>query len=203
MVAIVGKAVMALLLVMLVVVVLAEANVASAQSSTQPTLTGVSISRFFGIGDPFRAEAAADMRIVEEVPADAGLLATARLKLTALPGEVALFKGDQAGALALQALETKVINFSDAGELAAQARTLSSFNGAVIGNFAQLADRAKLARDDTQNQKTEIEQRRNSISGVNLDEELANLVIFQNSYNAAARALSTVQQLYDALLSVI
>ncbi|GIX17336.1 MAG: flagellar hook-associated protein FlgK [Rhodothalassiaceae bacterium] len=179
------------------------ARLAVVNDTTDLAGTGVSISRFFGIGDPFRAEAAADMRIVEEVPADAGLLATARLKLTALPGEVALFKGDQAGALALQALETKVINFSDAGELAAQARTLSSFNGAVIGNFAQLADRAKLARDDTRNQKTEIDQRRNSISGVNLDEELANLVIFQNSYNAAARALSTVQQLYDALLSVI
>ncbi len=165
--------------------------------------TGMSLSRFFGIGDQFRADAAADLRIVEEVPADAGLLATARLKLTALPGETALFKGDQTGALAFQALETKVINFSDAGELAAQARTLSSFNGAVIGNFAVLADRAQQARDDTQNQKAEIEQRRNSVSGVNLDEELANLVIFQNSYNAAARALSTVQQLYDALLAVL
>ncbi len=165
--------------------------------------TGMSVSRFFGLGDPFRVNAATDLRIVAEVPADAGLLATARFKSTALVGETAVFKGDQTGALAFQQLESKVIDFSAAGELAAQTRTLSSFNGAVIGNFAALAERARIASEDSQNLKTEIEQRRTSVSGVNLDEELANLVVFQNSYNAAARIMASVQALYDSLLSVL
>ncbi len=165
--------------------------------------TGMSVSRFFGLGDPFRANAAMNLRIVAEVPADAGLLATARFKSTALVGETAVFKGDQSGALEFQKLESKEIAFSDAGELAAQVRTLSSFNGAVIGNFAALAERAKTASDDAGNLKAEIEQRRTSTSGVNLDEELANLVVFQNSYNAAARVMGSVQALYDSLLSVL
>jgi len=42
-----------------------------------------------------------------------------------------------------------------------------------------------------------------SVSGVSLDEEGANLVRFQNSYNAAAKVISTVQEMYDTLLNIV
>ena len=40
-----------------------------------------------------------------------------------------------------------------------------------------------------------------SMSGVNLDEEAANLLRFQQSYAASARVLSTAQTVFDSLLS--
>ncbi len=42
-----------------------------------------------------------------------------------------------------------------------------------------------------------------SISGVSLDEEGANMVKYQNSYNAAAKIISTVQQMYDTLMNMV
>ena len=45
--------------------------------------------------------------------------------------------------------------------------------------------------------------RRTSVEGVNLDEELANMMVFQQAYNAAARLMTTVQQMYDTLLEVV
>lgn len=42
-----------------------------------------------------------------------------------------------------------------------------------------------------------------SVSGVSLDEEGANLVRFQNSYNAAAKVIATVQEMYDTLLNIV
>jgi len=42
-----------------------------------------------------------------------------------------------------------------------------------------------------------------SVSGVSMDEEGANMVRYQNSYNAAAKIISTVQQMYDTLLNMI
>lgn len=42
-----------------------------------------------------------------------------------------------------------------------------------------------------------------SISGVNLDEEAANLVKFQQAYSAAARVISVAQQTFDVLLSSV
>lgn len=42
-----------------------------------------------------------------------------------------------------------------------------------------------------------------SVSGVSLDEEAANLVRYQQSYAAAARILSTAQELFDTILSSV
>ena len=39
--------------------------------------------------------------------------------------------------------------------------------------------------------------------GVSLDEEGARLVQYQNSYNAAAKVIQTVQEMYDTLLGMI
>jgi flagellar hook-associated protein 1 FlgK len=41
-----------------------------------------------------------------------------------------------------------------------------------------------------------------STSGVSLDEEAANLIQFQQSYAAAARILTTAQQMFDTILQV-
>ena len=40
-------------------------------------------------------------------------------------------------------------------------------------------------------------------SGVNVDEELAQMVVLQNSYSAAARVLTTVSSMYVALLNMV
>lgn len=134
---------------------------------------------------------------------NAGNLATARFDLSAAVGAVALAVGDQSGVLDFQKLETSIISTDKAGEISAQKRTLTSFNGAVLGTFGLMADRAATAAEDTANLETELDQRRQAVSGVNIDEELSNLIIYQNSYNAAARILSSVQELYDSLLNAV
>jgi len=42
-----------------------------------------------------------------------------------------------------------------------------------------------------------IESKRNSIMGVSLDEEMANMVKFQHTYTAAARMISTMDEILD------
>ena len=42
-----------------------------------------------------------------------------------------------------------------------------------------------------------------SISGVNLDEEAANLVRFQQAYQASAQVISVANTLFDTLLSAV
>ena len=44
---------------------------------------------------------------------------------------------------------------------------------------------------------------RESISGVNLDEEAANLVRYQQAYQAAAQVISTANTLFDTLLNAV
>ena len=40
-------------------------------------------------------------------------------------------------------------------------------------------------------------------SGVNIDEELTNLIIFENAYNASARMIQTARELFDTLLELV
>jgi flagellar hook-associated protein 1 len=46
-----------------------------------------------------------------------------------------------------------------------------------------------------------IDDRRQSVSGVSLDEEMTNLVRFQRGYQASARAMSTIDQMLDTLIN--
>ncbi len=54
-----------------------------------------------------------------------------------------------------------------------------------------------------QNVVASLETKLASVSGVSLDEEGANMVRYQNSYNAAAKIISTVQQMYDTLMNMV
>ncbi|MDD2759027.1 MAG: flagellar basal body rod C-terminal domain-containing protein, partial [Methylomonas sp.] len=44
---------------------------------------------------------------------------------------------------------------------------------------------------------------RENLAGVNLDEEAANLIKFQNSYQAAAQAVSVSRSLFDTLIGAV
>ena len=57
--------------------------------------------------------------------------------------------------------------------------------------------------ENQQNVVASLETRMASVSGVSLDEEGANMVKYQNSYNAAAKVVSTVQEMYDTLLQMV
>ena len=47
-----------------------------------------------------------------------------------------------------------------------------------------------------------LKQRFNDTSGVNVDQEMANLLTLQNSYSANARVLSAVKSMFDALIAM-
>jgi len=68
--------------------------------------------------------------------------------------------------------------------------------GAAVRNATQRAEtRTALA--------AEISSRSSSEGGVNLDEELSNLILYQRSYNANARVIAAVDELWESLLAVI
>ncbi|HZC75404.1 MAG TPA: flagellar basal body rod C-terminal domain-containing protein, partial [Gaiellaceae bacterium] len=46
-----------------------------------------------------------------------------------------------------------------------------------------------------------VDDRRQSVSGVSMDEEMTNLVRFQRGYQASARAMSTMDEMLDVLIN--
>lgn len=104
--------------------------------------------------------------------------------------------GDNSNALALAALQ-------DATLLANGSATLEGSYNTLI---AEVGTRTRQAEVASQSQARLLEQaqaQRESISGVNLDEEAANLLRFQQAYQAAAQVISVTNSLFDTLLSAV
>jgi flagellar hook-associated protein 1 FlgK len=66
--------------------------------------------------------------------------------------------------------------------------------GSDVREAGRQADNAQVLTDA-------VENRRQSVSGVSMDEEMSNLVRFQRSYQASARAMSTLDEMLDVLIN--
>ena len=65
------------------------------------------------------------------------------------------------------------------------------------------AAQANTSLNDAAARRDDAVNRRDSFAGVNIDEELAQLVVFQNSYSAAARVMTTATEMYDKLIRMV
>jgi flagellar hook-associated protein 1 FlgK len=178
-----------------------KVNVASdtTMRGTAPT----SFSTFFGLGDHFKAEAASRLGVVPAIENNPDQLALATFNQTAAIGQIALTKGDQTGIVAYEGLQNKTQTFAASGTLSAFSGTLSQYGAAFLANAGLTAANVGGREQDSAALKTELDKRRQDVSGVNLDEELSNMIVYQTSYNASAKIISTVQSLYDSLLAVV
>lgn len=72
----------------------------------------------------------------------------------------------------------------------------------ALANIGVRVQSARAASDLSSAVAEQAEQNRSSLSGVNLDEEAARLIQFQQSYQAAAKMLQVAQSIFDSLLQV-
>lgn len=72
---------------------------------------------------------------------------------------------------------------------------------AVFSGLASRVNEAQTRATFTRAQATDAEQRRANLAGVNLDEEAARLLQFQQAYQASAKYLQTVQSIFDTLIA--
>jgi flagellar hook-associated protein 1 FlgK len=80
--------------------------------------------------------------------------------------------------------------------------TLSSYAGEVLTQQGQAASNASSLKQGQDIVVNGLQQRLNTTSGVNVDEEMTNLITLQNTYAANARVFSTVQQMFQTLLQM-
>jgi len=167
--------------------------------------TTQSFTEVFGLGTKFITDAAKAMQVKDAIYNDPKKLATAKIDTSAaaIAGTVpALSVGDGRGAVEFQKLAEKSVGFGAAGHLAGVTTTLSSYAGAILSDMATQASITNKLKDDRVALSADLTARLDGKTGVNLDEELANMVIYQNAYNAAARLISTAREMFDTLLSI-
>ncbi|MED0681387.1 flagellar hook-associated protein FlgK [Aneurinibacillus thermoaerophilus] len=104
--------------------------------------------------------------------------------------------GDNSIALAVYALKQST-SISIGG-------TTTSFDGftrAMIATLGVETEEAQRMKENAESLVMEVENRRQSISGVSLDEEMSNMIKFQHAYNAAARTITAVDEMLDKIIN--
>ncbi|WP_214766797.1 MULTISPECIES: flagellar hook-associated protein FlgK [unclassified Exiguobacterium] len=105
--------------------------------------------------------------------------------------------GDSAGALKLANMKTASIRFDQSGTTT----TIGSFYQNVIGDMAVATDQvARLGKSSAVLMES-AEQRRMSVSAVSIDEEMTMMIQYQHAYNAAARNITTVDEMLDKIIN--
>jgi flagellar hook-associated protein 1 len=81
--------------------------------------------------------------------------------------------------------------------------TISSANAAMVSQFGSVAQQANNQLSAETAIQTQDQNQNSSVSGVNLDEEAANMMQFQQAYQAAAQVIATSSTLFSSLLTAL
>jgi len=109
---------------------------------------------------------------------------------------VAAVPGDNTIALGLAALEKKAVLLNGK-------TTFSGAYGQLVSKVGSLTHSAKISSSAQEVLLNQAKEAKQNLAGVNLDEEAANLIKFQNSYQAAAQAISVAKSLFDTLIGSV
>ncbi|MCQ8119569.1 flagellar hook-associated protein FlgK [Methylomonas rosea] len=166
------------------------AGLSAATLATTAATNGFSISFSGGsltIGDSFQISpnfnAAAKIKLNSAITNPRQIAAASA---TGLPG-------DNSNALKLANLETQAKMFGGKA-------SFTQVYGQMISDVGSQTHAASVGRTAQETLLKQATSAKESVSGVNLDEEAANLINFQNSYQAAAKAVSVANSLFDTLI---
>ncbi|MFA9458572.1 flagellar hook-associated protein FlgK [Halalkalibacter sp. AB-rgal2] len=110
-------------------------------------------------------------------------------------GQPVAYEGDATNASRLADIKDAALAFGDSST------TIGSFYQSVIGDMAVNTSEAKSMRDNSEGLMHSVGYHRDAISSVSLDEEMTLLIQFQHAYNAAARNITTIDEMLDRIIN--
>jgi flagellar hook-associated protein 1 FlgK len=104
--------------------------------------------------------------------------------------------GDNSNALAMAQLQNQ-------GVLVGGTIGISAGYSSLVGVVGTVTQQANVAQTAQQAVVNQAQQQVSSVSGVNLDEEAANMLRWQQAYAAAAKVISTADSMFQTLLTAV
>ncbi|MBW2096085.1 MAG: flagellar hook-associated protein FlgK [Deltaproteobacteria bacterium] len=152
-------------------------------NDTSGVLSALGVNTFFSGGN------AANMSMNSALAANKNLIAAGRVGAA---GEMAT--GDNSNALDMAGLQ-----YRDASGLN---DTLDNYLASLEGSIGIKSQSITRTKEYNDVIVSKLKETRNNISAVSLDEEMTDLIRFQHAYAAAAKLISTADEMYQTLLQV-
>jgi flagellar hook-associated protein 1 FlgK len=135
---------------------------------------------------------AANMQVNPAIVLDEQLIAAAA-GFNAVPGDK---PGDNSNAVAIANLQNSLT-------MNGNSATFGAYYESFIGEVGHAVQQAGSYYDHQDQMVHQLENYRESISGVSVDEEMVNLVKYQNAYQAAAKLITTADEMMQSVLDMI
>jgi flagellar hook-associated protein 1 FlgK len=137
--------------------------------------------------DFFTGTDAGDIAVNSAIIADADLIAAA--------GDAAALPGDNSVAISIAELQNTLT-------MSGGSATFYDYYTSLVSDVGSDVSTANLNYDHQTIMIQHLETYREEISGVSLDEEMVNLVKFQHAYNAAAKLITTTDEMMDTIIAI-
>lgn len=149
-----------------------------------------------GLNTFFQGSEATDIELNDKVTSDLDFLAHGHVN-----GAGEVNEGDNGTAKAIYGLREIGVQIFTPMEGTTNQSLLDYYNG-LVGNVGADTKTAEFNRDYTETLAKDLNDRQQSVSGVNLDEEMSNLIKYQHSYTAAAKLITAADQMLQTVLSL-
>jgi flagellar hook-associated protein 1 FlgK len=149
---------------------------------------------------------AGQIKVRDDIMSTAGKISCGALQWDATKGAAGEYLMSASDDTAIQALSTRLsqtTQFSEAGGLAGLTVNFTTYSTAIIGNSATLASNNETQFEYQTSLTISLQSKSDNFRGVNMDEEMTQLMLYEQAYSAAARIITTVQKMFDALEAVI
>jgi len=114
-------------------------------------------------------------------------------------GEYYTSVADDAAIQALAEQLNSTNSFASAGGLGSLTVTFSEYSAAILARNASLADDNSTQATRQEALTDSLQAKSDNNRGVNLDEEMSDLIRYEQAYSAAARLITVIQRMFDAL----
>ncbi|MHC2333010.1 flagellar hook-associated protein FlgK [Bradyrhizobium sp. USDA 4454] len=167
--------------------------------------SGEGFSDYFGLNDLITGTGASDVAVRSDILNGTSGLPTATLDSSATlsSGNSVLSPGSATVINALSSALTGSTNFAMAGGLGATTGSFTDYAAAIVANVAGKATQASSTYTARQTAQSTYANSLSSQSGVNIDQESANLSALQSKYAAASQIITAINAMFSALMTAM
>lgn len=151
-----------------------------------------------GFNRYFEGTGAGDIKVSDTILNDLNNIATGRMR-----EDGGFTNTNNENAVALANLQNQKFSFDAAGGLNSQEATLTEYFVSITSTFASNVSANNQQGEFNESLYNDFNARVQSLSGVNTDEEFANLIVYQRSFEAASRMIQTVDELLEMLINMV
>jgi len=145
------------------------------------------------------------LQVRQALANDPTLIARGQLDVATAPaiGAAAVTAGDGSIVQDMANTFTSQIAFPAAGALGKTTTTIGGYATSILSLNAVDAANVKSTQGFKSALVQNLQNRFDSASGVNIDEELSNMIVFQNAYTASARVITTAADMLKTLTDMV